>query len=804
MPLGGSLRFHLRTLARAPGFTAVAVCTLALGIGATTAVFSVVKGALLASLPYKDPVKLVMIWEKNPRFPDRQNVVAAANFLDWRAAAQSFEQLAAISNGNTNLTGEGDPESIPVSLGTSNLFPLLGTPLAAGRGLTEADGAPEAPRAVVISHSLWQRKLAATPEILGRKLILNNVPHEVAGVLPPDVRPLGLNSEIWGVLNFDPGYDYRRRSGRYLLAVGRLRGDVTLEAAHAEMTGIAQRLSDDHPDFNKDWSVTLVPIREQLSQEFRPALLTLLAAAGLLLLIACANAANLLLARASGRMQELAVRASLGASRTRVAGLLLGEALVLAVAGGAAGCLLAVWGVDALLAFAPEQLARLKDVQLDLGVLGFAVAVSLVTALAAGLTPAWRASRGSVAAALHKAGRGGIGAMSDRRLRSAFVVVQVALAVILLSGSGLMIRSFQKLLAEHPGFRADGLLTMRVQLPGQIYSSDERRIAFFAEATERLRALPGVTSGSAIAFLPFTGLASATTFEIEGRPTPANRFDWTCEARVVQPGYFATMGIPLRVGRDFERRDWTGTRKVFLVNETFARKHFGNENPLGKRIVVHMAAPEFGEIVGVVGDTKHYGLDTQVREMAYFPHSQLAFSFMTFVLRTPGDPLTLAAAARGVIRELDANQPVSEVRPMNAWIDNSVTPRRFRMLLLAVFAGAALLLAAMGIYGVAAWHAVRRTREFGVRMALGADARRILRMMLGESARLAAGGIVVGAVAALVLGRLVESLLYQTSPLDGFTHGAVILLMAAVAVIASLLPAWRASKLEPLAALRHE
>ncbi len=797
------LRFSWRTLAANRGFSAVAIVTLALGIGATTAIFSVVNAVLLRRLPLREPARLVVVWEKNQRRSKSRNVAAPANLLDWRALNNVFEDMAAlVALGQPMaLTGMGDPEELIASYVSPNFFRLMGSPAALGRAFRDEEGGDGGPRVATLSHGLWLRRFGADSGVIGRAIRLGGESFTVIGVMPPELPSLLPKAELWIPFHLDPSINYRERAGRYLIVIGRLKAGVTTAQAQTEMAGIAARLEREFPKFNSGWSVNLVPLDMDLTEPLRPALKVLMGAVGILLLIACANVANLQLARAAAREREMAVRRSLGAGRWRLVRQLLLENVLLAVLGGAAGCLLALWGVGAILAAGPKNVPLVDRARVDGGALLFSLGVSLVTGILFGLAPALRLTRVSFYGALQQGGRWSGG---GQRLGDVFVSVQVALAVVLLIGAGLTIRSFLRLLAVDPGFRPQTLLTLKVSLPGTRYAQPGQRVRFFERAAERMKVLPGVSSASSIAFLPFTGLASATSFLIVGRPAPPPGQDLVADVRIIRPDYFRTMGIPLRRGRDFTARDSAEAPRTFIINETMARRHWPNGDPIGQRIVVNMGDTTPGEIVGVVGDTMHYGLDSEVREMVYYSHPHLPFPFMTFVIRGSGAPERLIRAATGVVRELDPEQPVSDVRTMDSLVAESLTPQRFRMLLLMVFSAAALVLATVGVYGVVSHSVSRRTREMGVRMALGARRGDILRLVMAKSAALAIAGVVIGLGGAVALTRVLGTLLYNLSPTDPVTFAAIAALMTIAAVGAGLMPARRATRVDPVVALRWE
>jgi putative ABC transport system permease protein len=804
------LRFGLRVLLKNPGFTAVAVVALALGVAANTAIFSVVHQVLLQPLPYREPGRLVMLWEMNRPRERHQNVVNPANLLDWEEQTDVFEDVAAFFDMRANLTGAGDPVEVPVQLATPNLFRVLGVEPIKGRGFAPEDAEPNAPKVVVLSYGLWQRRFGADPGIVGKTLTFSGTPETVVGVMPAGfqwfVRKGSLTAqapEAWTPFNL--AGQFRQRSGRFMSAVARLKEGVTRERAQVELSQLAARLEQQYPDFDTGWGVEVVPLREQFAGPIRPALWVLLGAVGFLLAVACANVANLLLARAASRQKEIAIRAALGAGRWRVVRQLLTESLLLAVTGGGLGLLLAWWGVDALVALSPRDLLDIGSVRLNLPVLAFTLGVSLLTGVVFGLVPALEASRLDAGESLKEGARGTTGGRRGRRLRGAFVVAQVALSLVLLVGAGLMVRSFARLNSVNPGFNADGLLTMRVQLPPRKYREDERVIAFHRQAVERVAALPGVLSAGATNFLPFAGPGAATGFTVVGRPAPLPGEEPVTEVRVTDENYFRTMGIPVLRGRTYSAQEATEERHVAVVSEALARKYFPGEDPLGRSIVVDMKLkPEPTEIIGVVGDVKHQGLEEEPKPTVYWPPPELTYSTMTLVVRAQGDPAALAAAARREIQSIDPEQPVADVRTMRQLLAESVGRARFSAWLLGLFAVVALVLAGVGLYGVVSYAVAQRTHEIGLRVALGAQRRDILRLVLGDGMLLVAAGLCAGLLGALALTRLMSSLLYGVSATDPLTYAGIALLLAAVALLACLVPARRATKVDPMVALRYE
>ncbi|HUJ24004.1 MAG TPA: ABC transporter permease [Bryobacteraceae bacterium] len=801
--LGKDVRYSLRMLLHNPGFTVVAVLALALGIGANTAIFSVVNSILFRSLPFRDPSTLVMVWEKGT-LNDR-NVVSPANYLDWKSRNRVFGDLAAVIDiFQMNLTGAGEPEEVLAGAVSANFFQMIGVQPIIGRAFLPMEDKRGHDHVAILSHRLWRRRFGSDPATVGKSITLSGELHEVIGILPPDFAWNNRQTDVWVPYVFDPGRDYRATSGRYMSAVGRLKPGVTPQRAQAEMSGIARDLEREYPQFNKNWGVNLVPLHEQSVGDIRRALLVLMAAVGFVLLIACVNVANLLLAKAAGRHREIALRAALGAGRWRIVRQLLTESALLAAVGGLLGLALATWGAQALVALAPSNIPRLSEIGVDRTAYGFTFLVSMGTAILFGLAPALSISKANLIDALKEAGRSSTGGLRRHRARSLLVVAEVALALVLLIGAGLMIRSYQQLGAVKPGFNAERVLTMRLHLSGETYRQDTAVVSFFHEATERLGRLPGVSAAGAINFPPLTGLDSATTFQVPGRPDPGAGNYPVTGVRVVEPAYFRAMGIPLLRGRQFTERDTAQSPRVLIISQTLAQRFFADEDPIGKKLIIDWGDNKPDEIVGVVGDILHQGLDAKPEPIIYWPEARMPYNVMTMVVRTSSNPAKTAAAAVRAMHAIDPNLPVSDVREMASVMSESMARPRFNMLLLGIFAGLALALALVGIYGVIAYGVTERTQEIGIRLALGAGRGDVLRMVIRQGLLYAAAGIGTGALAALAMTRFMRDLLFGVAVADPATYAGVALVVGVTALLASCIPAWRAAKVDPMVALRYE
>lgn len=793
------LKYSIRTLIRAPGFAAMAVLTLGLGIGANTAFFSVVNGVLLRPLPFAHPEQLVFMQEyRSSRTQDPLGNVSAPDFMDWRAQNRSFQQFVAFDERTAVITGEPGPDRLPAAWVSPAFFQMLQIPLHLGRGFHADEEKFGNHRVVVLSHEIWQRRYLADPNIVGRPLPIDGHPHTVIGVMPPGFQFTSQTTDVWLPFAFSQD-ELTERGSHYFVVIARMRAGVSIEQAQAEMSEIAARLEAQYP-LNEGHGVRVTGLRESMVGDVRGAMWILLGAVGLILLVACANVAGLMLSRATAREREIAVRVALGAGRWRLARQLLTESLLLAVVAGALGVLLAVWGTDTLVALGADRVPRLHEVSVDGASLAFTLAASLFSALLFGLVPVLQATRPQLQSALKE---GSAGAGSSRHwTRNALVASEIALAVVLLVGSGLLLQSFVRMMDEDPGFSPHNVFTFRLSLPEARYSQDAQRIAFFDQALGRIRELARVTDTAVIAPLPLGG----STFQlsvilVDRGETFENRrpAHW----RIVSTGYFQTMRIPLRSGRVFNEHDREGRPCAILINETMRKALWQDHEPLGERIQIGYN-DIICEIVGVMGDVRHRGLDLAGGMEMYTPLAQVPLGRAEFVVRTSEDPLASVSDVRGVIQKLDPDLPVVNVRTMEELVARAGAQRRYAAMLMGLFAAAALLLAAVGLYGVINYAVGQRTREIGLRLALGAQRRDILKLILGHGAGLGAVGLLAGVGAALAATRLMRAMLYQVEPNDLLTYACVTTVLALVTLVACWIPARRAARVDPMVALRYE
>jgi putative ABC transport system permease protein len=802
--LGQDLRFSGRQLWKNPGFTLVAVLTLALGIGATTAIFSVVYGVVLRALPFAAPERLVRPFSVSAQGV-AQPLFSAANFLDWRAASRTIAAAAAVQGTTLNLSGEqAEPERLRGARVSAGFFQVLGVRPLTGRTFQEGEDRPGNAGVAVISEDFWRRRYGGDRGVIGRSLTLNGEPHTVVGILARGTQlPTGV--DVWVPLVVSPAQRSRRGAASFG-GVARLAPGATLEQARAEAELIGRRLAAQYPDANAGFadSMTVEPLQEQLVGETRKPLLILLGAVGFVLLIACANVANLLLVRAAARESEIVIRAALGAGRARIVRQLLTESLLLAAAGGAAGMALAAWITRVLVTLAPRGIPRLQDIGLDGAALLFALGTSVLTGMLFGLAPALQASRTDLSGAIREGTRGSRG-RGGTRARSTLVVAETALAVVLLAGAGLLIRSFSRLQEVNPGFETRHALTFNLELPPGKYPDEARLRAFMAALLERMGRLPGVNAVGATTYgMPFQGNLNEITFSVVGRPPAPPGKEDVMRVAVATPDYFRALGLQIVRGRGFTAQDRDGAPQAVILNQTAARRFFPAEEALGKRLVLATKVPRNGEVVGVVSDFKQDALAKEIEPQVFLAYDQVPKESLSVVLRSDREPQILAGAARAQMRELDPDLPVFGLQPVAELVAGSTAQSRFYMLLLGGFAAISLALAAVGIYGVIAYAVRQRTQEIGIRMALGASRGKVLRMVVGQGLTLALAGAAAGLAGAFAAARGLRGLLFEVSASDPLTYLGVALMLVLVAAIASYLPARRAARTEPNLALRGE
>ena len=819
--LAHDLRLAARSLLRQPGLALAAILTLALGIGVNTSIFSVVDAVLLTPPPFQDPGRLVVAWNSNPPtaraagLPDKLPTTNAV-FYDWRKESRSFAHLAMLQPDRMNLSGEGEPEQLGVVRVTGDFSTLLGTPAEVGRTLLPADDATDQAAAVLLSHAFWQRRYGGDPQVVGRKVTLNGAPMTIVGVMPPRFAfPRG--SEMPALFGFAPEPDAwvpfalpaamrQERQVHFSLVIGRLQPGVGLAAAAAELNTICRRLEQAYPATDKGWSARLVPLAEEMTGDHRPALLLLWSAVGIVLLIACANVANLLLARAASRQREIAVRTAIGAARSRLIAQLLIEAGLLSLIGGGLGVVLAVVGLRAFSAYVPVTYAGATTATLDFRVLGFTLLLCVVTTLLAGLVPALQMTRPDLAESLREGTRAGSGTVRGRWTQKALVTLEVAITVLVLIGAGLLLRSFVRLIAVDPGFRSAHVLTFEANLPPDLYPP-ARLTPFFNRLADRLKALPGVTGASVQSKLPLTHIDIMAPILVEGRPIPKPEEIKLAEWHTTFPGYFAVMGIPLKRGRDLAVGDTKDSLHVVVVDEALAQTYWPQEDPIGKRFRYSARSQQWLTVVGVAGSTRSV-MNAVPQPQVYEPSAQVPEPMMTnqlmVVVRTTGDPRSIVSAVRAAVHEIDPAQPVTHVRTLEKLVDDSLADRRFSLLLLGLFALLALVLSTVGIYGLTAYSVVQRTRELGLRMALGALPQGVLGLVLREAGKLTGVGVVLGLVLAYAFNKVIASLVYGVGSTDPLTFFGVALGILAIALLAAYLPGRRATRVDPIVALRTE
>ncbi len=794
------VRYGLRVLRNSPGFTAVAVLALALGIGANSAIFSVVNAVVFRPLPYSGPDRIAVILESNLQRTWDTAPVAPGNFIDWREQQRTFSHFAAYRGSDFLLTGGEEPERIRAARVTADFFAVLGMAPVAGRAFAPEEFAPGRDHVVILSHELWQRRFASAREIIGQAIRINSNPYVVVGVMPPGFQGPGRH-ELWSPLSLT-AKDAGDRNTHSLFVYGRLKPGIGLKQAETEMKAIALRAEQKYPETNTGFGVVVRSLQEDVVGPVRPAMLLLLGAVGLVLLIACANVANLLLARASARSKEIAVRAALGAAQWRIVRQLLIESVLLSTLGGALGLLLAFWAVRAISNLRLEAIPRMGEIGIDPAVLAFTTLLSAGTGVIFGIAPALQALRLDLNSTLKTGGRSGSG--GGNVLRSVLVIVEITLAVVLLSGAGLLLKSFVRLAAVDPGFKPEQIVLVETALPRGSYSQAEKQEAFYRRWIERVSEIPGIKAAAGATTVPFGTADLVHTYHIVGQARRSPAESPSSNFYAVTPEYFRALGIPLRHGRYFGERDGESGPAVAIVNETFARRSWPGENPVGRYLIVDHSDSTPRQVVGVVGDIKHYGLNEASTAEVYEPFRQKPYAYLTLVLKIDGRAEGVTRAAGRMAHELEPDIPLYNVRTMEQQISGSISQLRLAMALLAIFAGLALLLAALGAYGVLSFTVSQRTQELGLRMALGAQPWDVLRLVLKQGMSLAVAGIASGLVAAAALGRVMASQIYGVSSTDPAIYGAVTATLLLAALLACLVPARRAMQVDPLISIRHE
>jgi predicted permease len=807
------IRYGIRMLAKNPGFTAIAVLTLALGIGANTAIFSVVNAELLRPLPFRDPGQLVRVASANARIHTVSGAVSYPDFADWRSQNHVFQDMAAYMDSSYALTGIEQPAHLTAANVSASMFNVLGVSPELGRDFQPEDDEPHH-HVAILSHRLWKERFGGDPQIIGRVITLDNTAYTVVGVMPASFQYL-LQREtpaLWSTLapmresGTDSSSMADHRDAHFLRVIARLKPGVTLADAQANMDVIAASLAKQYPDSNKYFSARVVSEQEELTHSIRPALFVMMVAVGFVLLIACVNVANLLLARATGRTREIAIRSALGAGRNRVIRQLLTESFLLALMAGALGLLLAVWGSAALVRFSPENLPRIAEIRMDGWVLAFTMGLSLATGMLFGLAPALQVSHANIVDALKEGALSSTAGRGRHALRSSLVVVQMALALVLLVGSGLLIHSLLHLQNVNPGFDPHNVMTSNVDLPDAKYT-DAKKALYFKDLMPQLKALPGVQSAAGIYPLPMGGDEIRTSFQVDGHPVAKSEEAHT-SLRDVTPDYFATMRIPILQGRDFGAQDEAASTPVIIINEALARQVFPGENPIGKHMMPEVAQgasePVMREVVGVVGNVKFHDLSDEWAPESYVPYAQISFGSLTLVVRTSQDAHSLAKPIAETVRSLDKDLPTYAPKTVEEYLNGTVAQPRFNTYLLGIFAALAMLLTAVGLYGVISYSVAQRTHELGIRMALGGQPRDMLRLIVGQGLRLAIFGVAIGLVAAFSLTHFLSSMLFGVSSADPISYIAVVSLLLVVVIVACYVPARRAMRVDPMVALRYE
>jgi putative ABC transport system permease protein len=799
------LRYALRRITKNPGFTIVSVLTLALGIGANSAIFSVVNGVLLKPLPFKDPASLVALYHLSE---GQRATMSGPNFTDMRRLSTTLADAAAISEYRTILTGQGDPVRLNAADVSAGFFNVLGVQPALGRTFRSEENETGRTNVAILADGLWRQQFGGDPQVVGKNIILDGVSRQVVGVMPPGFA-YPADRVLWTPIEHTPGFLSEQRAAWYLTGIGRAKPRVAIPNVAAEIDAIGKQLARQYPDANEALDFQAVPLHEAMVGDIRTAVLVLLGAVGFVLLIACANVANLLLARAAARETEMAVRTALGAGRGRLVRQLLTESVILSVVGAGFGLLIAVWSVELLVTLQPQGIPRLNDVRVDAAVIGFSGGLAVLTGLIFGLVPAFQSTRMRLASTLKEGGRSAPTSRGGTRMRGALVIAEMALAVMLLTGAGLLIRSFVKLAAVDPGFHVEQALTFELSLPDSRYEREAQQVAFFEQLIPRLRSVPGVRDVGAVLSLPLSGSSLVLSFAVSGRPPVPPAQQPVMHVRVATPDYFKTIGIPLERGRMFTDLDREGTQPVVLLTKAAVREFFPNEDPIGKKITLGWGrgpgTPRAGgEVVGVIGDVKDAGLNEADPPLLYLPYRQWPVQAMSVVVKTSVPPASITDVVRREVYSVDPSIPISNLRTLEQIVARSISQPRFYMTLLAVFAGVALLLAAIGIFGVLSYAVAQRTREIGIRMALGARERTVVGLVVRHAMILATAGVLIGVGAAFFLSRTLSTLLYDTTPRDPVTFASVAGLLLFVALFASYVPARRATRVDPIVALRTE
>ena len=798
-------RYAIRSMMKQPGFTALSVLALALGIGANTAIFSVVNALLLRALPYQNPDRIVTV-NRVASVGGLPGIIAY-DYLDWRDQNQVFEELAAYTNDNFNLTGEGDPERISIAQVTANTFPLLGVQPLRGRGFLPQEDRPGNNQVVVVSQGFWERRYGGSPDLIGKTLTLNDKVYTIVGIMPESLRFPGAY-EIWMPIAFNEEVERHGDTWSLIDVIGRLRPEISIDRARSDLETISTRLSEKDSSKPRTMRLEVVPLHNSIVGDIRLTVLIMFGAVGLVLLIACSNVANLMLARATSRQKEMAIRAAVGARRGRLIRQLLTESILLGLAGGALGILFAMWGVGPVASFIPEEVASslqsVSEIGMDFRILGFTLAVAVITGIIFGLAPALAVSKPDLSDALKEGSRCHTMGSRWRNLRELLVVSEIALALVLLVAAGLMVKSFGRLLDIDPGFKPEGVLTMRVELPRSRYSDDSRVAGFIQNMLERVEALPEVQSAGTMNHRILSGYGMMAHLKLEGVSPLVYEKEPPIPVGLVSRDYFRAMAIPLISGRYFTERDSTDTQQVVLINQAFARRLYPNEDPIGRRLSFGCKDEFCRTIIGVVGDVRQQSLTEEIAPQIYLPYLQRPNNRMTLVVRTTSDPLSLASAVRSQINAVDPDQPISEIKTLDQHLADSVSQGRSMMLLFGTFASLALVLAILGIFGVMSFTVTQRTHEIGIRMALGASTGDVIRIIVGRGMAMALIGVGIGLIAAYFLTRLMENMLYGVTATDPMIFALIPLLIACVAFMACYIPARRATRVDPMTALRYE